>query len=225
MLKEPGRTVAFKIQSEEEGAGGLNHDQSKDTIATSRSGAMGPGGKGLKWFERVPEFDISLHASFIAFGVQCLMGTKRWESLVDMSNRLNDATENSFASYLLPFIIYAQTTLYKDAAFKTASKRQDLQVRISQFENWKLTNKKKRSRQALITGEIPPEEQEFLRDKAQVEKDIFRLEIIENVLNSDKQKSESLLDNIKRDANSCEEALKQCRKLYFQFGVETSNLR
>jgi hypothetical protein len=93
--------------------------------------------------------------------------------------------------------------------------------RIQQFENWKLTSKKKRSRQAMITGEIPLEEQEFLRDKAQLEKEIFRLEIIENVLNMDKQESETLLENIKRDANACEESLKQCRKLYFQFGVET----
>ena len=88
-----------------------------------------------------------------------------------------------------------------------------------------MTNKKKRSRQALITGEIPPEEQEFLRDKAQLEKEIFRLEIIEGVLLSDKQGSELLLENIKRDANNCEEALKQCRKLYFQYGVETQTLR
>lgn len=67
----------------------------------------------------------------------------------------------------------------------------------------------------MITGEIPPEEQEFLRDKASLEKEIFRLEIIEGVLNTDKQKSESLLENIKRDANNCEESLKACRKLYF----------
>jgi len=38
----------------------------------------------------------------------------------------------------------------------------------------------------MITGEIPPEEQEFLRDKARFEKEINRLEIIENVLLSDK---------------------------------------
>ncbi len=67
----------------------------------------------------------------------------------------------------------------------------------------------------MITGEIPPEEQEFLRDKAQLEKEIFRLEIIENVLNSDKLVSDALLESIKRDANACEESLKQCRKLYF----------
>lgn len=77
----------------------------------------------------------------------------------------------------------------------------------------------------MITGEIPPEEQEFLRDKAMLDKEIQRLEIIEEVLKQDKEKSEKLLEFIKRDANNCEETLKQCRKLYFQFGVETQNLR
>ena len=38
----------------------------------------------------------------------------------------------------------------------------------------------------MLTGEIPPEEQEFLRDKQQLEKEIFRLDVIENVLQSDK---------------------------------------
>ena len=86
------------------------------------------------------------------------MGVKKWESLVDISNRLNNATENTYAQYLLPFIINAQTTLYEDAYNKTGSKRNDLQTSVQLFENWKATNKKKRSRQAMITGEIPPEE-------------------------------------------------------------------
>lgn len=60
----------------------------------------------------------------------------------------------------------------------------------------------------MITGEIPPEEQDFLNDKAAFEKEIFRLEIIENVLLSDKQASDHLLETIKRDANNCEESLK-----------------
>lgn len=42
----------------------------------------------------------------------------------------------------------------------------------------------------MITGEIPQEEQEFIKDKQQLEKEIFRLEIIENVLVNDKVKSE-----------------------------------
>lgn len=93
------------------------------------------------------------------------------------------------------------------------------------FENWKLTNKKKRSRQAMITGEIPLEEQEFLADKGRLEKEIFRLEVIENLLLSDKDSSNQLLDNIKRDANNCVESLKACRKLYFQFGTATEEMK
>jgi golgin subfamily B member 1 len=73
----------------------------------------------------------------------------------------------------------------------------------------------------MITGEIPQEEQEFLNDKAILEKEIFRLDVIENVLLSDRDASNKLLENIKRDANNADEALKACRKLYFQFGVET----
>ena len=52
-------------------------------------------------------------------------------------------------------------------------------------------------------------------DKAILEKEIFRLDVIENVLLSDRDDSNKLLENIKRDANNCDEALKACRKLYF----------
>lgn len=45
------------------------------------------------------------------------------------------------------------------------------------------------------------------------------------MLLNDKMKSEMLLEHIKRDANNCEESLKMCRKLYFQYGVETQSLR
>ena len=100
-----------------------------------------------------------------------------------------------------------------------------MEARINEFEVWKQTSKKKRSRTASITGEIPPEEKEFLREKGILEKEVFRLEVIENVLSSDKDASNKLLENIKRDANNAEESLKACRKLYFQFGVETENLK
>ena len=77
----------------------------------------------------------------------------------------------------------------------------------------------------MLTGEIPAEEIEFNRDKQRLEKEIFRLDVIENVLLSDKQSSESLFENIKRDANNCVESLKQCRKLYFQLGLEKQEFR
>jgi len=74
------------------------------------------------------------------------MGVKKWESLVDLSNRLNDVTDKVYASNLLPFIIFAQSTLHAEAASNTTKKRSELSTRIEEFENWKLKNKKKRSR-------------------------------------------------------------------------------
>jgi hypothetical protein len=37
-------------------------------VGTSKSGALSAA-KGLKWFEKIAEFDISIHCSFIGFGV------------------------------------------------------------------------------------------------------------------------------------------------------------
>lgn len=97
--KEIGKTVAFKIQGEDEvgGANELAHNESKQTLGTSKSGAVGANGKGLQWFEKIQDFDITVHCSFITFGVQCLMGVGKWESLVDLSNRINTASENTYA--------------------------------------------------------------------------------------------------------------------------------
>jgi hypothetical protein len=58
------------------------------------------------------------------------MSVSKWESMVDISNRLNSATENQYASQLLPFIIYAQTTLYQSAADDTKGKKRELEARI-----------------------------------------------------------------------------------------------
>lgn len=219
------KSVAFKFDADVAKAdngtqmGVTAKEESKQQVAVKQVSAKEP-----KWFEVVEDLDINLHASLIGFTVQSLMAVQKWESLVDISKRLNDATSNEFAAQLLPFIIYAQSTLYNGAAEKTAEKRKALEVRVQSFENWKLTSKKKRSRQAMLTGEIPPEEQEFNRDKQQLEREIFRLDVIENVLLADKRTSESLLENIKRDANNCVESLKKCRNLYHQFGLETQDL-
>lgn len=69
-------------------------------------------------------------ASFVSYTVQSLMCVGMWESLVDISNRLNQSTENAFASQLLPFIIFAQTTLYEQAATMTLNKKRALDSRI-----------------------------------------------------------------------------------------------
>lgn len=55
------------------------------------------------------------------------------------------------------------------------------------FENWKNTSGKgaKQSWQALMTGELPPEEVQFLKDKELLDNEIFKLSVIENALKSD----------------------------------------
>jgi hypothetical protein len=73
---------------------------------------------------------VTIQASFIAFSIQSLMAVGKWESLVDISNRLNMATDNAFAAQLLPFIIYAQTTLYEKAAAETTDRKRALDARI-----------------------------------------------------------------------------------------------
>jgi hypothetical protein len=107
--------VAFAF----EGTGGLDSMAQTGEGEETKVAKAVSGGKGARWFEETDEFEISIHASFIAYTVQCLMAGSKWESLVDISNRLNAATSNEFASQLLPFIIYAQSTLHEQAAQRT----------------------------------------------------------------------------------------------------------
>lgn len=60
-----------------------------------------------------------MFGSFIGLTIQSLMLVNKWESLVYISNRLNSSTNNEFASQLLPFIIYAQSTLHAEASDNT----------------------------------------------------------------------------------------------------------
>ena len=118
-----GRTVGFRFDQDSENE--EEKEEAKDaTIAqgpeksilankgatSAAEGSKAPEAtstKSAKWFDTVNEFDVTIQASFISFALQCLMCTSKWESMVDISNRLNFATENQFASQLLPFIIYA----------------------------------------------------------------------------------------------------------------------
>ena len=52
----------------------------------------------------------------------------------------------------------------------------------------------------MLTGEKAPEEIEFEKDKAILDKDIQRLTVIENTAEDDKIENETLLSHLKRDA-------------------------
>jgi hypothetical protein len=103
-LANAGKTVAFSMHNEEE----KKNEGGKEEHTERSSQSAAGGNKGLKWFEKIAhEFEVSIHASFCGFAIQSLMTVNRWESLVDLSNRLNDVTLNLYASNLLPFIIFA----------------------------------------------------------------------------------------------------------------------
>ena len=128
------RSVKFEEMSDE---GEANKEEAPKGDTSTASETAGEEskvdesvGRGLKWFEQIAEFDINIQASFISFTIQSLMCVGKWESLVDISNRLNMATENAFASQLLPFIIFAKTTLYEKAASETLQKKRALDHRI-----------------------------------------------------------------------------------------------
>ena len=61
-----------------------------------------------------------------------------------------------------------------------------------------------------MTGEKPAEELEYLREKGILDNEIFKLEVIENVLKADLATSERLMDVVKRSANKAVESLNQC---------------
>ena len=91
------KTVAFKFDAghdgvEGEAQTGVGNGTGDVKPAEGAAGAQ----KGQRWFDQVDEFNLSLHASLIGYTVQCLMAVSKWESLVDISNRLNSATSNEF---------------------------------------------------------------------------------------------------------------------------------
>lgn len=177
--------------------------------------------------------DIKLYSNFVAYSIQCLFVAQKWESMVDLADLsskqlLTICTDPDdellfLLAYLLQFRIYAENKLYEVARAKTEQVKQALKARIDEFKHWKATSKKSKSSQALLTGELP-EETQFRQDKQALEQETFRLEVHETILKSDREESELALDRIRKSANNTKESLRQCRKFYKTFAVQTKAL-
>lgn len=70
-------------------------------------------------------------------------------------------------------------------------------ILIEKENNWISPAKQKRSKVSLLAGEILPEEIEYKKDRDQLDKEIFRLEVLENIIKSDKDQDQSALDSLK----------------------------
>ena len=181
---------------------------------------------------KVPEKDLKFYSDFIAYTIQCLFVAEKWESMVDLADTANkqlltvcpdlDETMSFLSLYLYQFRIYGENKLYTSASQQTDKVKQDLAVRVAKFNQWKATSKKSKSRTAMLTGEVPKEELQFRKEKAELENEIFRLEVHETILKSDKSQSEQERTKIKKSSNNIIEELRQSRKLYKKYGIESS---
>lgn len=81
-------------------------------------------------------------------------------------------------------------------------------MNIEKENNWLIPSKQKQSRQALLTGELPPEEIEFMKDKGELEKEVYRLEVIESVIKATKEQDEQALKSMKEHYSESRDSLK-----------------
>jgi hypothetical protein len=183
---------------------------------------------------KINDTDLRFYSSFIAYTIQCLFVAEKWESMVDLADIatkqfykiMPDPDDDMLflLAYLYQFRIYGENRLYSEASAKTAKVKADLEARIQKFLHWKATSKKSKSRTAMLTGEKPKEQVQFEKDKGELEKELFRLSVHQTILKSDLDESEMALDRIKKSSNNTREALRQSRKLYKKYGLETRNL-
>lgn len=179
----------------------------------------------VAWFITRQDVKINLYANIIGFAIQCLLVAGKWEYLQYLCARMNAVTQNYFAGTILPFKIYAERALHERAQESRMSREKDLEARKEQYEVWKSTTKKRKSRQAMITGEIPKEQLEFENDCKEIEASILEKKEKEKELLNKIKQSENELDDIKKGASNAEESLIQSRKLLEQYGKEARNLQ
>jgi hypothetical protein len=160
----------------------------------------------------------------VFFSVQCLFVVQKWNSLIDLVEKfLTIAYENSsstaskgedlhFKTNLYLFIIHAQDILIRKNNREMESIKQAMHEDYLMFTQSQAASKK-RSRRALLTGEIPEEEVEYLRRKAEFEEQLKKHERYGTNLQVHKKENEEHIEEIKRSTNNCKKSLRQCREI------------
>jgi hypothetical protein len=180
---------------------------------------------GVPWFTSISELDIDLYSNLIGFAIQCLLLAERWESLQYTCEKMNLVTDNHFSQTVLPFKIYAEKTLWEKAKELRDQRENDLRKRKEEFEHWMATSKRRKTRQAMLTGEIPQEQIDYERDAQEISESIAKRKLKEDGLAQKLSLSETQLENLKKGANKAAESLYQSRKLMEQYGWEARALQ
>jgi len=178
----------------------------------------------VAWF-LTTEIDMTLYANLVSFAIQILLVAEKWEFLQYVCRKMNSLTQSYYASQILPFQIYSEKALYERAQSIRLEAEKNLQERTTAYETWKATSKKRKSRQALITGEVPQEELDFQRDHQEISESIKNSKAKESELLSQLQSSEAGLSEIKKGESNAYESLMQSRKLLEQYLTEARSLQ
>lgn len=169
-------------------------------------------------------FNLDSYIELAFFVIKSLFHLKKYNILSYFITQFNSATNNKFADYSLPFLIDSQKNLHLQAKEHSTQKKQEINNRVKEFEIWK-NSRKKNKRQQMITGEIPIEQIQFEKDYSLLNKELFVLESIENLLLTDLNKSKDLLISIENDANNAIKAFFACKKLLDRYKFELLNYK
>jgi len=169
------------------------------------------------WFTK-ESLDIATIANVTAYCIQTLTVENKLRVLVEDSKHFCNTVQHHFSLEVLPFTVFAQKRLYEQAREQTNAKIKQLEERTKAFEEWKAANRRRRTRQAMLTGEIPPEQIEYEKDAEELNRQIQIYKHKENFLNTEKATSEDVLYQLKRDVNQVLESLNQTRKLLARYG-------
>jgi len=202
-IEEP-RVSMVKFEDEKREAPKTNH-YLLDTYLT----------KDFWFFET--DIDMPTIANVVSYCVKSLTIEGKWRVVVETTKHFCNVTVQFYSTYVLPFTKYVQKMLLNQAREKTNAKRTQLNDRIKVFEDWKKTIRRK-NRADAMTGNIPPEQQEFEKDEAELNNQIAIHRRIEDFFNADKKRTSELLKILKRDENKVLEALNDWRKLLAKYG-------
>jgi len=168
--------------------------------------------------------NFDTYVELIIYTIQCDYIAQKWNTLANLIQKFNFMTNDHFCEFTLSFLIEAQNKLYDKANENTKNKKLEIEHRLNMYNTWK-NSRKKNKRQQMITGEIPQEELDFQRDYAILTKELYILESIENLLKTDKEKSEKQFYALLNDTNNATKSVSQSRKLLEKYQMDALIIR
>ncbi len=135
------------------------------------------------WFTRA---EIQPYANFSCYVINALIIEEKFNVLSNFCKNFCNTTQHFFSNIVIPFMIHSITILEEKAMTLTMEKEDFLQLKTQEYEAWK-NSKRRRNRAAMLTGEIPPEEQQYNQDKSVIDAQIAILKKKQQRITDDKK--------------------------------------